>query len=135
MLILIIEDEDALRLAFERLMTQSGHRVIAASDGPTGLAMMRGPERPNLIVLDMILDSGGMSGWDVAEKKSNDDDPSVREIPTIILSGLNAVEIRARGMRKTNVLSDIRVIISKVDPDGLLSAIGHIEALKHIELH
>jgi CheY-like chemotaxis protein len=132
--ILFVEDDQATRSSFARLLSARGHRVVTTADAESALAVLRSADKPELLLLDMVLEPGGMSGWDLAKAKSEDKDPEVREIPTVILSALDPGVIRGRGMRISNVLMDIQIIVSKTDPDGLVAAIHHIERLKKIAL-
>jgi nitrogen regulation protein NR(I) len=57
--ILIIDDDDQLRLSFEKLLTEEGYAVEGAPSGETGLKIVRAGA-PDLVILDMRLP--GMNG-------------------------------------------------------------------------
>lgn len=52
--IAIIEDERELRTLLSGELERAGHRVVAAGDGPGGLALIE-REAPDLVILDLML--------------------------------------------------------------------------------
>ncbi|HSO19370.1 MAG TPA: sigma-54 dependent transcriptional regulator [Desulfosarcina sp.] len=52
--ILIIDDDDQLRISFERLMKEEGYRVVTAASGEAGIRMLSASS-PDLVVLDVRL--------------------------------------------------------------------------------
>ncbi|MFH1633587.1 MAG: response regulator, partial [Chloroflexota bacterium] len=76
--ILVVDDEPKIvKLACDYL-ERSGYRVLTAADGNTALAAAR-RERPNLIVLDLMLP--GMDGLDVCRALRRESD-----VPIIMLT-------------------------------------------------
>ena len=68
--ILIIEDEDSIRMALEDDFQLEGYEVLVASDGKTGLEM--GMDRDiDIILLDIMLP--GINGIDVCKMLRKDD--------------------------------------------------------------
>ena len=63
--ILIIEDEDSIRMALEDDFRLENYAVEVASDGIEGLAKGANPET-DLIILDIMLP--GMNGYDICKK-------------------------------------------------------------------
>jgi DNA-binding response OmpR family regulator len=63
--ILIIEDEDSIRMALEDDFRLENYTVDVASDGLEGLAKGANPDT-NLIILDIMLP--GMNGYDICKK-------------------------------------------------------------------
>ncbi|PID40453.1 MAG: Fis family transcriptional regulator [Proteobacteria bacterium] len=57
--VLIIDDDDQLRISFERLLREEGYQVRTAASGEAGIRMV-GEELPDLVVLDVRLP--GISG-------------------------------------------------------------------------
>jgi len=81
--ILVIEDDKFLRDLIVRKLDSEGFDTLEAIDGEEGI-ILAGKEKPNLILLDLILP--GMHGFDVLKKiKEN---PEIKSIPVIILSNL-----------------------------------------------
>ena len=79
--ILLIEDEAELSRAIKIRLEAGGFEAISAMDGEEGLEMAR-KEKPDLIVLDLILPS--MSGFDVCRKLKVDKE--YKDIPIIVLT-------------------------------------------------
>ena len=63
--ILIIEDEEPIRMALEDDFRLENYEVVSASDGPDGLAKGSGPDI-DIIILDIMLP--GMDGFEVCKK-------------------------------------------------------------------
>jgi CheY-like chemotaxis protein len=64
--VLIIEDEPTIRVLVTEILQESGYCVIAAEDGQTGLAILQGEGRIDLLVTDVGL-PGGLNGRQVAD--------------------------------------------------------------------
>lgn len=58
--VLIVEDEDLLRLAASRILRKKGFSVIEASDGSAALDVIRAQDHIDVILLDITL-SGATS--------------------------------------------------------------------------
>lgn len=82
--ILIVEDERALALAYQKKFTQAGFEVILAGDGQTGFSQAT-KEKPDLIILDIML-PGGMNGFDVLRQLKLTDE--TKTIPVIVMTNL-----------------------------------------------
>jgi diguanylate cyclase (GGDEF)-like protein len=55
MRILVAEDEAIQRRLLERLLTGWGHEVVTATDGREAWALLQGPNRPSLALLDWMM--------------------------------------------------------------------------------
>lgn len=66
--VLVIEDEDDIRLLTRVILEGSGHQVTEAATGEAGLAAMQ-HEVPDLVLLDIRLP--GIDGWEVLETINN----------------------------------------------------------------
>jgi len=64
-LVLLIEDDPAVREGLELALTHLGHQVALAADGETGLAVAAA-RRPQVIVLDLMLP--GIDGFEVCRR-------------------------------------------------------------------
>ena len=82
-MILVVDDNVNLQIAFKKVLTSSGYEVELASDGEEGLRLAR-EMRPDVIVLDMMLPK--LSGLDVLRALKQDH--ATERIPVIALSGL-----------------------------------------------
>ncbi len=64
--ILVIEDEPAIRALIVELLVESGYMALEAADGPGGLRVLRNANRVDLLITDVGL-PGGMNGRQVAD--------------------------------------------------------------------
>jgi len=62
--ILVVEAEPTLQAAIGYNLRREGHRVLAATDGPTALALMA--QEPDLVILDLMLP--GIDGFEVCRR-------------------------------------------------------------------
>ncbi len=91
MYILVVEDERRLAQVIRKVLEEEGHTVDAAYDGEDGLAMaMEGSH--DVIALDILLP--GMDGLEVCRTLR----ASRVDTPVLLLTALNAVEDRVRGL-------------------------------------
>lgn len=84
--ILVVDDNAANRDLLVRRLTRDGHRVGVASGGAEALDTVR-REDFDVILLDILMP--GMSGYDVLSTLKAD--PRTRDIPVIMISGLDEV--------------------------------------------
>lgn len=77
--ILVVEDEEAIRIGLEENLRFEGYEVISAVDGPKALDIgLR--TQPDIILLDIMLP--GMSGYEVSRKLRD----AGRQMPIIMLT-------------------------------------------------
>jgi signal transduction histidine kinase/DNA-binding response OmpR family regulator len=76
----IDDDPDMLLLLAERLK-DTGYRVVPATTGPSGLALVR-ELRPYAVTVDVLMP--GMDGWSVLRALKGD--PETADVPVIVLS-------------------------------------------------
>jgi CheY-like chemotaxis protein len=81
--VLVIDDDDGVRLVMRKQLQHAGFDVIAAASGAEGLAIMRADASIRLVLLDMIMPL--MDGWGVRQKQM--EDPRLAQVPVIILTG------------------------------------------------
>lgn len=77
--ILVVDDEEAIRLLFQEELTEAGYRVVLAKDGPEALAQLE-RERPDCMTLDIKMP--GMDGIDLLRQVRD----RYRDLPIIICS-------------------------------------------------
>ncbi len=92
--ILVVEDDKFLREMISRKLDKEGYEVIEAVDGEKGEEKAKS-EHPNMVLLDLILP--GIDGFEVLERIKKD--PSVADIPVIILSNLGQKSEVERGLK------------------------------------
>ena len=64
--VLVIDDEETVRMLVAEVLGEAGYRVIEAPDGPAGLDILRSDRRIDLLISDVGL-PGGMNGRQVAD--------------------------------------------------------------------
>jgi len=62
--VLVVDDEEVVRLGYRRVLSTDGFRVMAAGNGPEALEMMTG-DRFDVVLLDLRMP--GMDGLEVLE--------------------------------------------------------------------
>jgi two-component system KDP operon response regulator KdpE len=77
--ILVIDDEDDIRLIVSTVLERAGYSTVEAADGLEGLRRLY-DERPGLVVLDVAMP--GMDGWKVLER--------IREMSNVMVLMLTA---------------------------------------------
>jgi signal transduction histidine kinase/CheY-like chemotaxis protein len=85
--ILIIDDEEADRYTFKKLLAGTRYTVIEAASGQEGLRRAH-EEGPQVIFLDLVMPE--MSGFEVLDQLKSD--PATRDIPVIIYTGRHLEE-------------------------------------------
>jgi CheY-like chemotaxis protein len=81
--ILMVEDDELSGDMLSRRLARRGYQVLLATDGEQGVAMARA-ELPDLILMDMRLDTPGISGWEATQLIKAQDATS--SIPIIALT-------------------------------------------------
>lgn len=80
--ILLVEDNAMLRAVIRARLEGAGYRVTCAAHGREALDLLRGPDRPCLILLDLCMPV--MDGWHFRAVQRQT--PSLADIPVFLLS-------------------------------------------------
>ena len=91
---LVVDDEPTM-LALMNALLRDEFRVRIARDGAEGLRAAGSEPRPDLILLDVMMP--GMDGFEVLSRLRAD--PATRNIPVILVTGLDADTDEERGLR------------------------------------
>lgn len=85
--VLVVDDDDALRLLVTTALSQFEFRVLEAADGGSALDVFN-RERPDIVLLDVVMP--GMNGFDVcsAIRAHN----AGEHVPILMMTGLDDVE-------------------------------------------
>ncbi len=86
MTVLLAEDDESIANVVTLILTESGHKVINASDENSFLSSVS--QNPHLILMDISL--SGVSGADLIKKVKKD--PKYLTIPVIIVSANSDTE-------------------------------------------
>jgi signal transduction histidine kinase len=93
--ILVVDDNEAVLQATARLLRQAGHRVIEASTGEQGLALV-GLHHPDVVLLDVVLPD--LDGLEVCRRIRAD--PTLSEVFIVMASGTHfSSDQQAEGLR------------------------------------
>src|SRR5207237_7832621 len=87
-LVLIVEDDAATRENLREILETVGHRSVLAGDGAEAIEALRrlqadGGELPGVILLDLVMP---VNAWEF--RYHQEQDPVLREIPVIVMSGI-----------------------------------------------
>src|SRR5256885_4325505 len=108
--VLVIDDEEPIRLLCSVNLAAEGIEVLEAADGPSGLEQAR-EHRPDVVLLDVMMP--GLDGWQVAERLLEDERTS--RIPIIFLTARAEFRDRARGLD----IGGIDYVTKPVNPPAL----------------
>ena len=100
--VLVVEDDREVRDAIAEVLADFEYKALEASNGVEALHKLRtASTRPCLILLDVMMP--GMDGWEFrAEQKR---DPTVKDIPVILLSAHTDVKSAAEQMNAAGFLA------------------------------
>jgi CheY-like chemotaxis protein len=106
-LVLLVDDERAIRTICRVNLEADGLAVTEAADGGEALEQVK-RERPSVVLLDVMMPS--VDGWRVAEELGEDD--ATRDIPVVFLSARAAHEDRLRAQE----LGAVGYVVKPFDP-------------------
>lgn len=81
--ILIVEDDEQLREAVRDVLVDEGYKVAEASNGQEALAVLRSPDAPCVMLLDLMMPV--MNGWQLMDALALE---PIRPPPVIITSAM-----------------------------------------------
>lgn len=107
---LVVEDEENIRESIAVLLELEGYEVVTATNGAEALRILADEAGKDgegdsqapfgLIILDLMMPQ--MDGWSFRARQLQQ--PVLRDIPVIVLSGLHQVERETREMNPVAVL-------------------------------
>jgi CheY-like chemotaxis protein len=112
-LILVIDDDAALRDLLIRMLNKEGYRVVTAESGEEGLRLAR-ELQPSMVFLDIVLE--GVDGWTVLTELKRH--PETTKIPVVVLSMMDE---RARGLE----LGASDFLLKPADRDEILECLSY----------
>jgi CheY-like chemotaxis protein len=111
--VLVVEDDEDIRVALMALIEGRGYQAIGAVHGRDALERLRESEpAPCVILLDLLMPV--MDGWEF--RRAQRDDPSLSGIPVVVLSAY-------RHRPSVTELDAADYLSKPVDVDALLAAI------------
>ncbi|MEO8431311.1 MAG: response regulator [Acidobacteriota bacterium] len=81
-LVLVVEDDDALRETLCEVLEDEGLRAVGATNGLHALSLLENLPRPDLIILDLMMPV--MNGWEFHERLKSKEHLST--VPVLLLS-------------------------------------------------
>src|ERR1700746_3225828 len=91
--LILIVDDTPLNIGVISGALKDFYKTKVATNGEKALALAGAEEKPDLILLDVMMP--GMDGYEVCSRLKAD--PSTREIPVIFLTGQTSAEDQTRG--------------------------------------
>jgi two-component system phosphate regulon response regulator PhoB len=92
--ILIVDDQVEVRELIEVTLRIGDFEILQAENGPQALDLAR-KEKPALIFLDVMMQEGGMDGFQVCEIIKSEEE--TKECIVVMLTAINQDEDRERG--------------------------------------
>jgi CheY-like chemotaxis protein len=111
-ILLVVEDEEAVRILARRTLEEAGYRVLEAATGRAGLELILKTEI-HLILCDVILPE--MSGHELGRRVA----AARPDIPILYMSGYPGLEVVERGL----IAQDAPFIEKPFTASGLASAV------------
>jgi DNA-binding response OmpR family regulator len=108
--ILIIDDDEALRVAMVSAVEKAGYAVVQAANGQDGIALALA-ERPDLIVLDILMPK--MDGRETLREIRSREETS--DIPVILLTSVSDLSYVAETTTYENVDYLVKTDVSLAD--------------------
>ena len=82
--ILIVDDSKTIQVMLSKILHRAGYETLSAYDGKTGLQLIA-EHRPVLVLMDVVMP--GMSGFQATRQIRKDPDPTIANLPVLIISG------------------------------------------------
>ena len=91
--VLVVDDDEAIRLLFGRWLAGQGYTVVAVGNGEAALEAVR-KQRPDVVLLDIAMP--GLNGVEVCQRIKREE--ATRLTPVILVSAVDGVEDRIAGL-------------------------------------
>jgi len=140
--VLVVDDDRNLRKIISTNLELAGFAVETASDGPEALSMIENLQ-PDIVLLDLMMPY--MDGYEVAKRIRNHQNPSIANVPIIILTAKGETEDKLRGFEAgaddyitkpfgpQELLARVRAKIRRVEVDSSLSPLTRLPGNLAIE--
>ncbi len=90
--IVVVDDDAAIQTLIKVNLEMQGHKVLTASDGIEGYALVQ-QERPDLVILDVMMPN--VDGYTVCQRIRKN--PETGHTPVLMLTALGVVEDKVKG--------------------------------------
>ncbi|MBI4567884.1 MAG: response regulator [Planctomycetes bacterium] len=117
--ILLVEDDDAVRVMVEEVLGEGGYGVLTARDGQEALTLLRNAAGPvRLLLTDVVMP--GMTGVELLQRAS-----SIRpDLRALLVSGYTDQSLRERG----EIDPSVAFLHKPFSPDALLRKVREVLA-------
>lgn len=125
--ILVVDDEESIRVSLSRMLRVEGYRADAAESGEVALARLAQPDSAHpiqLVLLDVMM-PGGISGIEVLERLRT----SHPGLPVVMMSGHSTVETAVQALRS----GAVDFIEKPLASEKILVTIANALRLHHLE--
>lgn len=85
-MVLVVDDDDAIREALAEVLSDEGYTVVTRRDGTEALEFLRAGNRPRVIILDLWMPQ--MDGWRLRRELLAD--PELALIPVVVLTAASS---------------------------------------------
>lgn len=120
--ILIIEDDPLISRMYQKIFTFEHYEVETASDGEEGLNKIK-LSKPTVVLLDVMMPK--MNGLQVLELVKKDIDPTIKNIPIIMLTNLAGQQDAEAALQKGAVKY---IVKSEHDPKDIAQMVKEVTA-------
>lgn len=109
--ILIVEDDYNIQEVYKDALVGEGYEVIQANSGDKGYVTIK-ESRPDLILLDIMFQGGGMNGFDLLEKIKREEE--FKNIPVIIITNLDSEQKTAQTIGAADYIVKANATIDEI---------------------
>lgn len=115
--VLIVDDDDDVRIATQDAMERRGFEVVAVSSGAEALAFLA-HDVPSIMLLDLHMDD--MNGWEVLGAIR--DDPRFAHVEVVVVTGSEAtIDARVKVLRKPVRIDALMALLGTPAPRTMAS--------------
>jgi len=118
---ILLTDDDPVFVEAVSAILETRFDIVTASNGTEALEQVA-REKPDLVVLDVMMDHLS-EGFDIARKLKSD--PETKELPVIMLTGVDAVYNYRMEVQESFVPHD-RFLEKPIEPEELLAVIEEL---------
>src|SRR5688572_20959192 len=113
--VLIIDDDDVIRLTMQNILKKKGYNVIAAENGNSGLELFK-KEKPDIVITDILMpDKEGLET--ISEMRALKPDAKI-----IAISGGGSTQ-NMSFLQLAQRVGANRLLVKPIKPDQLLAAV------------
>ncbi|HUP91616.1 MAG TPA: HD domain-containing phosphohydrolase [Solimonas sp.] len=121
--VLVVDDTPQNLNVASRILREH-YRCLVALDGMRCLEIANSEDRPDLILLDLMMP--GLNGYETCKRLK--DDPRTRDIPVIFLTAMNETDNEAAGFQ----VGAVDYIVKPIQPATMLARVrAHLSLYQH----